>query len=218
MSPNLIVIVAGLGLIIFGGLVWVLRHDDTGENTIELLGLTARLLPLLPPLIAFVCGYGVREWISQRRRAAARQERELMSRRSYPAGTEESYRIDAEKEPIAQSESPNHEQELTSGLEASPTASDLSPSDLNLASSSEAANILEAAVAGVPEVAQIIASIPPQNWPSAFDAAERSYLQTARDLGGSETFARNWTAAIISRLRAEVEAQVLLNRKDKRLN
>jgi len=82
-----------------------------------------------------------------------------------------------------------------------------------MASGSEEAKVLEAAVAGIPEVAQIIAFIPAENRASAFDAAEQSYLQTAKDLGGAEELAQNWASAVMSRLRAEVEEQVLANRK-----
>ena len=32
------------------------------------------VLDILLPLIGFACGYGVREWISRRRRAAAREK------------------------------------------------------------------------------------------------------------------------------------------------
>jgi hypothetical protein len=73
--------------------------------------------------------------------------------------------------------------------------------------------VLEAAVAGIPEVARRIAFLPTENRTSAFDAAERIYLQTAKDLGGAEDLALNWTSAVMFRLREEVEEQLLTNRK-----
>ena len=49
-----------------------------------------------------------------------------------------------------------------------------------MASSSE--EVLEAAVARIPEIARIIASLPVEDRASAFDVAERSYLRTAKNL------------------------------------
>ena len=80
-----------------------------------------------------------------------------------------------------------------------------------MASSSE--EVLEAAVARIPEIARIIASLPVEDRPSAFDVAERSYLRTAMDLGGAEGVAQRWASAVMLRLRAEVEEQVAANRK-----
>jgi xanthine/CO dehydrogenase XdhC/CoxF family maturation factor len=74
-----------------------------------------------------------------------------------------------------------------------------------MASSSEAAKILEAGVAGISEVVQIIASIPAEHRASAFDAAERSYLGTVQDLGCAEDAGQNWVLAVMFGLRAEVE-------------
>ena len=76
-----------------------------------------------------------------------------------------------------------------------------------MASSSEAAKILEAGVAGIPEVVQIIASIPAEHRASAFDAAERSYLGTVQDLGYAEDAGQNWVSAVMFGLQAEVEEQ-----------
>ena len=80
-------------------------------------------------------------------------------------------------------------------------------------SSSQEAEILRAAVAGIPRVAQAIAAIPAEHRASAFDAAEHSYLQTAKDLGGADEFAENWAAAIMQQLRAEVEQREPANTK-----
>ena len=73
--------------------------------------------------------------------------------------------------------------------------------------------VLEAAVAGIPEIARRIAFLPTENRASAFDAAERIYLQTAKELGGAEDLALNWTSAVMFRLREEVEEELLTNRK-----
>jgi hypothetical protein len=80
-----------------------------------------------------------------------------------------------------------------------------------MASSSE--EVLEAAVARIPEITRIIASLPVEDRPSAFDVAERSYLRTAKYLGGADDLAQRWTSAVILRLRAEVEEQVGANGK-----
>ena len=80
-----------------------------------------------------------------------------------------------------------------------------------MASSSE--EVLEAAVARIPEIARIIASLPVEDQPSAFDVAERSYLRTAKYLGGADDLAQKWVSAVMYRLREEVEEQLLANRK-----
>ena len=52
-----------------------------------------------------------------------------------------------------------------------------------MASSSKEEDILVAAVAGIPRVAEVVASIPSEQQSRALDAAESSYRQTLRDLG-----------------------------------
>ncbi len=79
-------------------------------------------------------------------------------------------------------------------------------------SSSQEAKILQAAVAGIPRVAQAIAAISAEHRASAFAAAERCYLQAAKDLGGTDKFAQNWASAVIRQLQAQVEQQVLADR------
>jgi len=80
-----------------------------------------------------------------------------------------------------------------------------------MASSSE--EVLEAAVARIPEIARIIASLPVEDRPSAFDVAERSYLRTAKYLGGADDLAQRWASAVIYRLREQVEERVLAKSK-----
>ena len=80
-----------------------------------------------------------------------------------------------------------------------------------MASSSE--EVLEAAVARIPEIAGIIASLPVEDRPSAFDVAERSYLRTAKYLGGADDLAQRWASAVMYRLREQVEERVLARSK-----
>jgi hypothetical protein len=80
-----------------------------------------------------------------------------------------------------------------------------------MASSSE--EVLEAAVARIPEIARIIASLPVEDQPSAFNMAERSYLRTAKNLGGADDLAQRWASAVMYRLREQVEERVLAKSK-----
>jgi len=73
--------------------------------------------------------------------------------------------------------------------------------------------VLEAAVARIPEIAEIIASLPVDDRPSAFDMAERSYLRTAKYLRGADDLAQRWASAVICRLREQVEERVLAKSK-----
>jgi hypothetical protein len=68
--------------------------------------------------------------------------------------------------------------------------------------------ILEEAVAGISRVAKAVASLPARDHSRAFEAAERSYRKTARDLGYAEGHASGWAASLMVRLRAEVAALV----------
>ena len=73
-----------------------------------------------------------------------------------------------------------------------------------MAFSYETERILEAAVAGIPRVAKIIAEIPTALHERAFEAAKRSYQRTMRDLGRAEADAQIWTSAVMFRLRSQV--------------
>jgi hypothetical protein len=55
-----------------------------------------------------------------------------------------------------------------------------------MTSGSEREKLLEAAVAGIPRVAQAIAETPPEQRPKALEAAERSYRKTVQKLGYEE--------------------------------
>lgn len=76
-----------------------------------------------------------------------------------------------------------------------------------MTSSSESERILEMAAAGIPRVAQAIAAISVEDRIKALEAAERSYCQTALDIGYGEAQAEGWAAALMFQLRAELEKQ-----------
>jgi hypothetical protein len=65
--------------------------------------------------------------------------------------------------------------------------------------------ILQAAMDGIHRVAVAIASLSEEQRERAFQAAEHSYEQTARDLGYPEQRAGVWVSAVMFRLRADVE-------------
>ena len=68
----------------------------------------------------------------------------------------------------------------------------------------EEQKILEIIVAGIPHVAAVIGVMPPEHQVRAFDAAERSYFQTMRQLGLSESGCQTWTSSLMRRLRRQV--------------
>jgi hypothetical protein len=74
-------------------------------------------------------------------------------------------------------------------------------------SNSEHEEILEATVAGIPKVAELIAAVPAERRAKALDAAKLSYLQTTRDLGYDEVPARKWVSRVMFRLRVEAQKQ-----------
>jgi hypothetical protein len=77
-----------------------------------------------------------------------------------------------------------------------------------MASKSNEEAILQEAVAGISRVAKAIASLPVGDRSRAFEAVERSYRETARNLGFAEGQASGWAASLVVRLRAEVAALV----------
>jgi len=76
-----------------------------------------------------------------------------------------------------------------------------------MASISEEEKILEATIAGIPRVAEVVASIPEEERPRALDAVERSYRQTVCDLGYEEGPVQSWVSAVMFRLQREVRNQ-----------
>ena len=56
--------------------------------------------------------------------------------------------------------------------------------------------VLSAAIAGVPRVAELIATVPAEDRSRALEAAEKSYLETAHTLGYQDADAQKWAADI----------------------
>ena len=77
-----------------------------------------------------------------------------------------------------------------------------------MTSGSERETILEAAVAGIPRVAQAIAETPAEHQAKALEAAERSYRETLQDLGYEKGLVQSWVSAVMLRLQREVKEQV----------
>jgi hypothetical protein len=69
---------------------------------------------------------------------------------------------------------------------------------------------VEAVIAALPHLAEAVAAIPPDCQVEAFEAAERSYLKTFRQLGlsGPET----WASSVMRRLRRRVREAYLTER------
>jgi hypothetical protein len=65
---------------------------------------------------------------------------------------------------------------------------------------SEHDKIFHAAIAGIPRVAEKIATVPPAQRARALDAAEQSYQKTATDLGYAEATAQEWASDLMLRL------------------
>ncbi len=73
-----------------------------------------------------------------------------------------------------------------------------------MASISEEEVVLEAAVSGIPRVAEVVASIPEKARTKALAAVESSYRQTILDLGYGQGPAESWVSAMMLRLQAIV--------------
>ena len=69
----------------------------------------------------------------------------------------------------------------------------------------EAQEVLEAVVAGIPEMADFISAVPEGQKAAALDAAERHHLVTARNVGCADDPARLWVAAVMLQIRHEME-------------
>jgi hypothetical protein len=70
--------------------------------------------------------------------------------------------------------------------------------------SAEVDNFVKVASASLPRVSEIIAAIPDEDRPGAFELAERRYVQAARDFGCDEAETKRWVAALVRKLRALV--------------
>jgi len=75
-------------------------------------------------------------------------------------------------------------------------------------SNSHEVEILEAAVAGIPRVAEVVASVSLEHRARALEAAESSYRQTVRNLGYEEGPSQSWVSAVMLRLQTEVKDKV----------
>jgi hypothetical protein len=62
-------------------------------------------------------------------------------------------------------------------------------------------DVLSAAIAGLPKIAELIATVPAEDRARALQAVEKSYLQTAHTLGYEDADARQWASAVMFRLR-----------------
>jgi hypothetical protein len=69
--------------------------------------------------------------------------------------------------------------------------------------------MLSAAIAGVPRIAEFIATVPAEERVRALEAAEKSYLETAHTLGYQEDAARQWVSTVMSRLQIEEDSHKL---------
>jgi hypothetical protein len=63
--------------------------------------------------------------------------------------------------------------------------------------------VFSAAIAGIPRVAELIATVPDDDRSRVLEAAEKSYLQTAHTLGYQDADAQQWASAVMSRLLIE---------------
>lgn len=70
-------------------------------------------------------------------------------------------------------------------------------------------DVLSAAIAGVPRIAEFISTVPAEERPRALEAAEKSYLETAHTLGYEDADAQQWASTVMSRLRVEEDSHKL---------
>jgi hypothetical protein len=62
--------------------------------------------------------------------------------------------------------------------------------------------VFSSAIAGLPKVAELIATFPFEDRQRALEAAKHSYLETARELGYEEATALRWAEAVMFRLQS----------------
>ncbi len=82
-----------------------------------------------------------------------------------------------------------------------------------MASSSKSTEILQAAVAGIPQVAKKIAALPADNRARALDAVEQVYRHTVTDLGCEEEAGETWVWEVMVRLRAKLAERDLAEQR-----
>jgi len=86
-----------------------------------------------------------------------------------------------------------------------------------MALSSEEDNFLEAAVAAIPKISELIAAMAAEDRAEALDTAERRFLQTAEDVGCTGPAARDWTNAVMRILQDRVKEHESAKHKLKKL-
>jgi hypothetical protein len=72
-----------------------------------------------------------------------------------------------------------------------------------MALSVEEDDVLSAAIAGIPRVAALIATVPDEDRSRVLEVAEKSYIDTAHGLGYQDADAQHWASEVMSRLRIE---------------
>ena len=77
----------------------------------------------------------------------------------------------------------------------------------------EEAKVLREVVGAIPQVADVIASFPPEHKAGALEAAEGGYVRAMLESGFAEPDARKWAAAVMRRLRNRVAEHDEANRK-----
>src|SRR6185503_369960 len=77
----------------------------------------------------------------------------------------------------------------------------------------EEAKVLREVVGAIPQVADVIASFPPEHKAGALEAAEGGYVRAMLESGFAEPDARKWAAAVMRRLRNRVADHDEANRK-----
>lgn len=75
------------------------------------------------------------------------------------------------------------------------------------------AKVLREVVAAIPQVAEVIASFPPEHKAGALEAAEGGYVRAMLESGFAEPDARKWAAAVMRRLRNRVAEHDEANRR-----
>jgi hypothetical protein len=73
------------------------------------------------------------------------------------------------------------------------------------------AKVLREVVAAIPQVADVIASFPPEHKVGALEAAEGGYVRAMLESGFAEPDARKWAAAVMRRLRNRVAEHDVAN-------
>jgi hypothetical protein len=63
--------------------------------------------------------------------------------------------------------------------------------------------VFSAAIAGIPRIVELIATVPDEDRSRVLEAAEKSYINTAHSLGYQDADAQQWASAVMSRLAIE---------------